>query len=513
MEATATFAALLVAACSIAAARATVAAGRRERRALAQCTKRSAKLADGAPRLQQQPRIRRSRTSTATTVKDLKLKFLISIGGTGTGGTLRGKEEATPLVDDGFMYVVDTWSRVMKFDVRSGTQAVPLWRYDPKITRSRTSRGIAMYGNKVFVATNDARLIALNRDSGEVVWEVNAAAPTDPATGTPSLEDARLLGRAADGQDPRRQGARPGQGESTGGSAGHPRAGSAPGTPTPASWPGAPSRSRRRASPAPRPGRTSTMPGASAAASVWQTASYDPGHQPRSITAPATPSRASIRNSARATTCSPRARIALDADTGKIAWYFQETPNEHWDFDTPSPKMLYEVTINGEQPQGRRELLAQRLLLHARPRQRSVPARRPVSGESHLDQGHRSEDRQAGRLRSEPRRADSMPASACGAASPARRLCPWWNGSPTFFPPTYDAKRMRRLCGGRRRLHPPAPSSRPRWTRTRTMSACRRAAPSRAAPPPTARSGRSICKTGKVHRQGDVPARRTSPAC
>jgi glucose dehydrogenase len=36
------------------------------------------------------------------------------------------------------------------------------------------------------VATYDARLIALNRDSGEVVWEVNAAAPTDPTTGTPS---------------------------------------------------------------------------------------------------------------------------------------------------------------------------------------------------------------------------------------------------------------------------------------------------------------------------------------
>src|SRR5262245_61334580 len=86
------------------------------------------------------------------TIKDLKLKFVVSIGGTATGGTMRGKEEATPLVDDGFMYVVDTWNRVMKFDVRSGSEAVPLWRYDPKITRSRTSRGLAMYGNKVFVA-------------------------------------------------------------------------------------------------------------------------------------------------------------------------------------------------------------------------------------------------------------------------------------------------------------------------------------------------------------------------
>src|SRR5690349_2608637 len=49
-------------------------------------------------------------------VKDLKLKFIFSIGGRATGGTLRGKEEATPLVEDGFLYVSDTWTRVMKFD-------------------------------------------------------------------------------------------------------------------------------------------------------------------------------------------------------------------------------------------------------------------------------------------------------------------------------------------------------------------------------------------------------------
>jgi glucose dehydrogenase len=93
-------------------------------------------------------------------------------------------------VDDGFMYVTDTWSRVMKFDVRSGAAAVPLWRYDPKITRSRTTRGLAMYGNKVYLSTYDARLIALNRDSGEVAWEIQASAPTDPKTGTPSRTQA-----------------------------------------------------------------------------------------------------------------------------------------------------------------------------------------------------------------------------------------------------------------------------------------------------------------------------------
>src|SRR5258708_25353516 len=86
----------------------------------------------------------------AANAKDLKLKFIVSIGGRATGGTLPGKEEATPLVDDCFMYVSDTYDRGMKFDVRSGTEAVPLWRYDPKITKSRTNRGIAVYGHKGF---------------------------------------------------------------------------------------------------------------------------------------------------------------------------------------------------------------------------------------------------------------------------------------------------------------------------------------------------------------------------
>jgi alcohol dehydrogenase (cytochrome c) len=63
----------------------------------------------------------------ATNAKDLKLKFIMSIGGRTTGGTLRGKEESTPLVDDGFMYVADTWTRVTKFDVRSGAEAIPIW--------------------------------------------------------------------------------------------------------------------------------------------------------------------------------------------------------------------------------------------------------------------------------------------------------------------------------------------------------------------------------------------------
>jgi alcohol dehydrogenase (cytochrome c) len=372
-----------------------------------------------------------------TNAKDLKLKFMISIGGMATGGTLRGKEEATPLVDDGFMYVNDTWGRVMKFDVRSGTQAVPLWRYDPKIKQSRTQRGIAMYGNKVFIPTNDMRMIALNRDSGEVMWEINATAPTDPATGTPSPKTqgftaAPLTLKTRGGKELVLQG------ESTGGQLGT------------RSWIGAwdvnSGQLAWRTFTVPAPGE----PGSETwkdkhnawrigGGGVWQTASYDPATNLVFYgTGDAFPSfDPEFRPGDNLFTAST---IALDADTGKIVWYFQETPNEHWDFDTPSPKMLYEVNINGEN--------------------RKVVANFSRNGYYYtLDRANgqfiradqyqekitwtKGIDQKTGKPVDYDPTKDVQAYAGIGVRRGKRgeEACPWWNGSPTFFPPSMDAKR------------------------------------------------------------------------
>src|ERR1043166_912532 len=370
-------------------------------------------------------------------VKDLKLKFLVSIGGRATGGTLRGKEEATPLVDDGFMYVSDTWTRGMKFDVRSGTEAVPLWRFDPKITRSRTNRGIAMYGNKVFVPTNDMRMIALNRDSGEVLWEVNAAAPPDPATGTPSPKTqgftaAPLALKTKGGKELVLQG------ESTGGQLGT------------RSWVGAWDVNtgqlawRTFTIPAPgEPGSETWKDNHNAwrvgGAGVWQTASYDPDtnlvyYGTGDAFPTVDPEFRPGDNLYSAST------IALDADTGKIVWYFQEVPNEHWDFDTPSPKMLYEVNVNGETRKvaanfsrnGFFDPLARAAgqFLRADQYQEKVPWTKGI-------------DAKTGKpLDYDPTR-DVQVYAGVGALRGKRgeESCPWWGGAPTFFPPTLDAAR------------------------------------------------------------------------
>jgi alcohol dehydrogenase (cytochrome c) len=372
-----------------------------------------------------------------TNAKDLKLKFMISIGGRATGGTLRGKEEATPLVDDGFMYVNDTWGRVMKYDVRSGTQAVPLWRYDPKLKQTRTQRGIAMYGNKVFIGTNDMRMIALNRDSGEVIWEVNAAAPTDPATGTPSpktqgLTAAPLTLKTRGGKELILQG------ESTGGQLGT--------RSWVAAWDVNSGQLAWRTFTIPAPGE----PGSETwkdkhnawrvgGGGVWQTASYDPATNLVFYgTGDAFPSfDPEFRPGDNLFTAST---IALDADTGKIVWFFQETPNEHWDFDTPSPKMLYEVNINGEN----RKVVANfsrngyyytldrsnGQFLRADQYQEKITWTKGI-------------DPKTGKPVDYDPSKDVQAYAGIGVRRNKRgeEACPWWNGSPTFFPPTLDAKR------------------------------------------------------------------------
>src|SRR5579871_4601353 len=92
-----------------------------------------------------------------TTVKSLKLAYAVALGGTKVGENL----EATPLVEDGFMYMVDQWGIVYKIDVRSGDAGRIVWRMDPKQEKVPLSnRGAALWGNLVIsTASYPARVI------------------------------------------------------------------------------------------------------------------------------------------------------------------------------------------------------------------------------------------------------------------------------------------------------------------------------------------------------------------
>ena len=79
-------------------------------------------------------------TINRTNVKNLKLAFAIGLGGTSNNESL----EATPLVEDGFMYMVDSWGIVSKIDVRSGTAGPIVWQMNPKLEKQDRNRGAAV---------------------------------------------------------------------------------------------------------------------------------------------------------------------------------------------------------------------------------------------------------------------------------------------------------------------------------------------------------------------------------
>ena len=107
---------------------------------------------------------------TKDNVKNLKLAYAVPLGG-GAGGEWL---EATPLVEDGFLYMTDAWGVLYKIDGRSGDAGRIVWRMEPKQERPQTNRGAALWGNFVITAANWlARIVATDKETGKVVWEAN----------------------------------------------------------------------------------------------------------------------------------------------------------------------------------------------------------------------------------------------------------------------------------------------------------------------------------------------------
>ncbi|MGA7337340.1 MAG: PQQ-dependent dehydrogenase, methanol/ethanol family, partial [Candidatus Sulfotelmatobacter sp.] len=93
-----------------------------------------------------------------------------------TGAT--GKLETTPLVVDGILYATAQDDRAFALDARTGR---PIWMYQHQLPGDirpccgRVNRGLAILGNKVFLGTLDAHVIALDAKTGNVIWDVVAA--------------------------------------------------------------------------------------------------------------------------------------------------------------------------------------------------------------------------------------------------------------------------------------------------------------------------------------------------
>src|SRR5580693_10646552 len=78
-------------------------------------------------------------------VKNLRLAYAVPLAG------VAGKEfiEATPLAEDGFLYITDSWGVLYKIDATSGDAGRIVWRMDPKQEKQVANRGAALWGNFV----------------------------------------------------------------------------------------------------------------------------------------------------------------------------------------------------------------------------------------------------------------------------------------------------------------------------------------------------------------------------
>src|SRR5262249_898810 len=108
--------------------------------------------------------------------KGLRLAYAVPLG----GGAGNEWNEATPLAEDGFLYITDSWGVLYKIDGTSGDRGRIVWRMDPKQEKQANNRGAAMWGNLIITPANwPARIVATDNETGTVVWETNVMSGQD----------------------------------------------------------------------------------------------------------------------------------------------------------------------------------------------------------------------------------------------------------------------------------------------------------------------------------------------
>jgi quinohemoprotein ethanol dehydrogenase len=262
--------------------------------------------------------------------------------------TNRG-QESTPLVVDGKMFVTTAWSKVLAFDATTGR---PLWAYDPKVP-GRTgfsaccdvvNRGAAYYNGKVYVGTLDGRLIALNAATGKVLWSQVTFDTSKPytITGAPRI----VRGRVIIGNGGAEYGVRgfvTAYDADTGRKVW--RFYTVPGNPD-AKPDGEVSDSvlKTRAETT-WSGKYWQLGGGG---TVYDAIVYDPELNQLYIgVGNGSPWNQRIRSAGKGDNLFLSSVVALDPDTGRYLWHYQETPGETWDFTATQPIVLANLTIDG----------------------------------------------------------------------------------------------------------------------------------------------------------------------
>ena len=247
--------------------------------------------------------------------------------------TIRDTRElqCTPVVVDGIMYV-SAVNQVYAFDAGSGRS---LWHYQRARTEAiggvaatGANRGVAVAGDQVFLATDNAHLISLNRYTGALGWETEMIDwhKNYNGTGAPLVVDNLVIAGIAGGDDGAR-GFLAAYDQQTGKEIWRVWTVPAPGEPGSETW--------TEASLAHPSGAT------------WMTGYYDK-ESDTLIWPVGNPGPDLIGDQRPGDNLYTDSVIALDPKTGKRKWYFQFTPHDVHDFDAMAPSALIDTDWQGK---------------------------------------------------------------------------------------------------------------------------------------------------------------------
>jgi alcohol dehydrogenase (cytochrome c) len=240
--------------------------------------------------------------------------------------------ESTPVVLDGVMYVTGNFNHAWALDARTGRQ---IWHYQRtlpdrlRVCCGMVNRGPAVLGDKLYMGTLDAHLVALDRKTGNVVWDATVEEPKNgySVTLAPLVVKNKVIVGVSGGDYATRgfidaydaeTGTRvwrfytiPGAGE--------------PGSET---WPG-------------------VEPMLRGGGAVWTTGAYDPALNLvyYGTGNPNPDYYGDDRKGDNLYTCS---LLAIDADTGKLKWHYQFTPHDIHDWDSTQVPVLGDIVIGGQ---------------------------------------------------------------------------------------------------------------------------------------------------------------------
>ena len=243
--------------------------------------------------------------------------------------------EAPPIVNNGVMFVATPGNQVIAIDASTGTV---LWRYrkelpEDAVVLHRTSRGVALYGDKVFFAAGDAVLVAIDARTGTEVWTTTVEENKNGyyMTMAPLVVDGTVMVGVSGGELGTR-GFVAAYDVETGRQVWKAFTVPAPGEPGSDTWPSGGDQWR------------------TGGAATWVTGNYDP--ETNLVfwgTGNGGPWMGDQRPGDNLYTAST---VAIDVATGQIKGHHQYHPNDSWDWDEVSPPILVDYQRNGRTIKG-----------------------------------------------------------------------------------------------------------------------------------------------------------------